>query len=72
MTPSERFKTVPRGARRDAIERGWWAFKMNGWRAEPAFHTSDDRHWFWLNGLEYADKDRTGCNVDKREIPGWR
>jgi hypothetical protein len=72
MVPSDRYKTVPRGARRDAIEAGWTDFKACGWQAEPRFPAANDQHWFWLNGMEAAEQDRRGCNIDKRTIPGWR
>lgn len=71
MFESERYKTLPRGVRRQAIEEGWRDFKVAGWNAEPRYDNRDPRWHLWMNGAEAADRDRRTCAESVGRVEGW-
>lgn len=58
-------------ARREAIRSGWEGFQIKGWKAAPPYPQQDDRWWFWMNGMEGAEKAHRGHSTRITEVDGW-
>lgn len=57
--------------RRLAIRRGWETYQAVGWKGKSAYDVQDDRWWFWMNGVEAAEKARRGYTIRMEDVDGW-
>lgn len=58
-------------AKRQAIRSGWDGFQIKGWKAKPPYEQADNRWWFWMNGMEGAEKNYKGHNLRVDDVPGY-
>ncbi|WP_426271566.1 hypothetical protein ACN9MB_09070 [Dyella kyungheensis] len=59
-------------AKRQAIRSGWEGFQCYGWKAKAPFTTQDDRWWYWMNGMEGAEKNYKGYSIRIEDVDGWK
>jgi hypothetical protein len=58
-------------ARREAVRSGWEGFQIKGWKSTSPYSQQDTRWWFWMNGMEGAEKAHKGYSVRINEVAGW-
>jgi hypothetical protein len=59
-------------AKRQAIRAGWEGYQFYGWKAPQPYSQLDDRWWFWMNGVEGAEKAHKGYTIRLEEVDGWK